>query len=90
MGSPKINDIGLGAQGHVQKSRNHRNEGVEGSPISKSKSCKFELEQNNPTELLSISFPYMYYKNGEELAERFPIFPYEFPLIFHVRTSHLC
>ena len=28
LGSPKINIIGFGAQGHVKKSRNHRNEGV--------------------------------------------------------------
>ena len=29
--SPKINNIGFGAQGLVQKSRKHRNEGSEGS-----------------------------------------------------------
>ena len=44
------------AQGHVQKSRNHENEGFEGSPITKSKSHKFKKKQNNPTELLAISF----------------------------------
>ena len=48
---------GLGAQGHVRKSRNHRNEGSEGSHVTKSKSCKFKLKQNNIMELLSISFP---------------------------------
>ena len=36
--SPKINNIGLGAQVHVSKSRNHENEGVEEFPIMKSKS----------------------------------------------------
>ena len=38
--SPKIknNNIGLGAQGHVRKSRNHENEGFEGYPIMTSKS----------------------------------------------------
>ena len=59
--SPKVNHIGFGAQGHVRKSRNHSNEGFEGSHITKSKSYKFKLEQNNPTELLSISFPETYY-----------------------------
>ena len=54
--SPKIINIGFGAQGHVRKSRNHRNEGFEGSHESKSKSYKYKLEQSNTTELLSISF----------------------------------
>ena len=57
LGSPKINDIGFGAQGHVQKSRHHDNEGSEGSHTSKSKSYKFKLKQDNTTELLNISFP---------------------------------
>ena len=34
--SPKINNIGLGA--HIRKSRNHRNDELSVSPISKSKS----------------------------------------------------
>ena len=55
--SPKINNIGFGAQRHVQKSRNHENEGFEGSPISKSKSYKLKLKQDNTTELLIISSP---------------------------------
>ena len=55
--SPKINHSGFGAQGHVWKSRNHRNEGFEGSPITRSKSYKLKLEQNSTTELLSIYFP---------------------------------
>ena len=55
-GSPKINNIGFGAHGHVPKSRKHENEGVEGSHISKSKSYKLKTKQNNITELLSISF----------------------------------
>ena len=38
LASQKMNHIGVGAQGHVQKSRNHRNEGFEVSPITKSKS----------------------------------------------------
>ena len=55
--SPKINNIGFGAQGHVRKSRNHRSEGVHGSHISKSKRYKFKLKQNNNImELLNISF----------------------------------
>ena len=52
-GFQKTDNIGFGAQGHVQK---HRNDGFEGSHMSKSKSYKFELEQNNSTKLLSISF----------------------------------
>ena len=55
--SPEINDIGFGKEGHVKKSRNRENEGFEGSHTTKSKSYKLKLEQNNPTELLSISFP---------------------------------
>ena len=55
--SQKINNIGFGAQGHAQKCRNHRNDGFSVSPIGKSKSYKFKMKQNNPVELLSISFP---------------------------------
>ena len=65
-GVSKDEMVGFETQGHVQKSRNHRNEGFEGSPISKSKSYKFELEQNNTTELLSISsgnLPYTWDNN---------------------------
>ena len=54
--SPTIKINGFGAQEHVRKSRNHRDEGIEGSHISKSENYKFKLEQNT-TELLSISFP---------------------------------
>ena len=45
------------------KYRNHRNEEVEGSPISKLKSYKFKLKQNNITELSHISFPQIYHNN---------------------------
>ena len=55
--SPKIKINGFGAQGHARKCRNHRNEGLEGSPMSKSKTYKFKLKQNNTTELSSISSP---------------------------------
>ena len=54
-GSPKINNIGFGARGHIRKSRNHRNNVLEGSHISKSTSHKFKSKQNNTTEFLSIS-----------------------------------
>ena len=53
-------------KGHVQKSRNHRNEGFEDCPISKSKSDKFKLEQNNTTELLNRSFAWIHYTNCSE------------------------
>ena len=52
--SPKLNNIGFEAQGHVPKSRNHKHEGFEGSHINKSKSYKVKLKQNDNTELLSI------------------------------------
>ena len=55
--SPKIKINRFGAQGHVQKSRNHENEGFEGSQISKSRSYNTKLKQNNTNEILSISFP---------------------------------
>ena len=58
-GSPEIKINGFGAQGHVRKSRNHENEGFSVSPTSKSKSYQSKVKQNNPTELLAISFPYM-------------------------------
>ena len=57
LASLKITNIGFGAQGHVQKCRNHRNEGFEGLPIMKSKSYKIKMEQNDTTDFLSISFP---------------------------------
>ena len=57
LGVSKNNDIGVGAQGHVQNSRGHRNEGFEGSHTSKSNKYKFKLMLNNTTELLSTSFP---------------------------------
>ena len=61
LGFQNLNNIGFGAQGHVHKSRNHRNERFEGYPINKSRSYRFKLEQNNRTELLNISFPYTYH-----------------------------
>ena len=64
---PKINNIGFGARGHVRKSRNHRNEKVEGSPISKAKSYKFELKQTNIMELLKIPFQEISHKNNPKL-----------------------
>ena len=57
-----------GLFGHVRKSRNHRKEGFEGPHWSKSKSHKFRLEQNNTTELLSISFPQVCQKKCPKLA----------------------
>ena len=61
MGSPKINNIGLGAQGHVRKSRNHMHAGFNGSPIIKSESYTLKMKQNNPMDLLNISFPQTYH-----------------------------
>ena len=52
--SPKIKITGCWKTAHVPKSRNQRNDGSEGSHISKWKSYKFKLEQNNTTPLLSI------------------------------------
>ena len=53
----KINNIGVGARGHVHKYRNHENEGNLSSPKSKSKSYKTKSKQNNSPELLSLLFP---------------------------------
>ena len=68
--SPKINSIGFGARGHVQKSRNHRNEQFEGSHINKLESYKFKLKRNNTTELLSIYFLTKMHNNCPEIAKR--------------------
>ena len=69
-GSPKIKINGVGAQGHVPKSRNHRNEGLAGSQIRKSKSCKFKLKRNNTMELLSTPFPEIYHTNSPNIATK--------------------
>ena len=53
----KNNSMVLGAPGRVQKSRNHRNDGLSVSPIRKSESYQSKMKQHNTTELLSISFP---------------------------------
>ena len=37
------------------------------SPISKSKSYKFKVTQNNTAELVSISLPYTYYKESKTM-----------------------
>ena len=57
--SPKMNK-----NWRVKKSRNHRNEGFEGSHTSKSRGDKFKLKQNHITKLLSTSFPSIYHTNG--------------------------
>ena len=46
-----------------------RNEGGEGSHISKSNSYKFRLERNNTTELLSISFQLIYHTHCPNIAK---------------------
>ena len=66
--SPKVNHIGFGAHGHVQKSQNHRNEGFERSHITKSKQYKSKMDQNNKTQLLSISFPSVYHNSDPQIA----------------------
>ena len=55
--SPKMNSIGFGAQGHFQKSRNHRKDRFEDSHINKSKTCKSKVTQNSTMELRNISLP---------------------------------
>ena len=57
MESPKIKSTVLGRKDTLKKSRHHRNEEFEGSPINKPESYKVKSEQNNVTELLSIPFP---------------------------------
>ena len=53
--SPKINIIGFGNRGHVQKSRNHENNRFSVSPMMKSKSDLSKMKQNNTKELSVIS-----------------------------------
>ena len=67
--SPEIKINVFGAQGHVRKVRNHRNEGFEGSHISKSKSYKLKSKQNHITELLDILLPQVYNTNGPTIAK---------------------
>ena len=47
---PKLNIIGLGSHGHVQKSENRENERFWG--FHKSKSYESKMKQNDSTELL--------------------------------------
>ena len=54
LGVSKDNNIGFGAQGHVQKSRKYRNDGFPVLPISKSKSYYSKMKKNNHAVLLSI------------------------------------
>ena len=54
--SPKINTIGFGSHGHVQKSETHEHDGFSVSPIMKSKSYYSKMKQNNSSEILSFSF----------------------------------
>ena len=63
LGPPKIKINGLGAQGHVRKSRYHENDGSEGFPIMKSKSYESKVKQNNYTELPGYSFNNIYNRN---------------------------
>ena len=82
MESPKVNDAGFGAQGHVQKSRNYENEAFDGSPISKSTSHKSKMEQNSITELLGISFLYLHQKIVPKMAIDLPIIFYDLSFEF--------
>ena len=67
----------LGLIGHVRKSQNHRDEGLEGFRIMKSKSYWSEMKQNNYAELLSYSFHNLYIKKWPARPSRPPnrIFP---------------
>ena len=67
--SPKIKHIGFGNHGHVRKSYNHANDAFSGSPIMKRKNHESKMKQNNPTELLDYSFPYMDYKNAPKTTK---------------------
>ena len=50
----------------VQTSRNHRNDGFEASPISKSNSYKTKMDRNNSTELSGYLFNNMFHKNNKK------------------------
>ena len=57
------------------RSTNHEHDGFSGSPISKSKSYKFEMKQNNTTELLSKR---NYYKHKPQIARSVTIIAHLF------------
>ena len=63
--------MGLDGERDVQKSRNHRNKGFLGSPISKSNTYKFKLNRDNIKELSSTSFPTIYHENGSNIAKKY-------------------
>ena len=69
LGSPKIEIIGFGSYGHVQKSRNHENEGFSVSPRSKSK-----MKQNNSTEISGYSCHNIHHRSDPKVAIIFPIY----------------
>ena len=68
--SPKIEAIGFGSHGHVQKSTNPHNDGFWVSPKAKLKSYWSQMKQNNSTELLAM---YCLHKLLQ-IFEQFPIF----------------
>ena len=53
----------FGRSGHVQKSPNHRNEELGGSPISNSKNYYTKSKQNNSTKLSNLLFLSNYHKH---------------------------
>ena len=75
--SSKINDIGLGNYGNVQKSENNKNDGFHGFPNMNPKSYSSKIKQNNSTEVLGCSFNNLYNKNAppDPLDPKSTIFP---------------
>ena len=67
--SPEIEKTGFGRKVPVQNSLNRRNEEFSGSPMSKSKSYKFKMEQNSSPEFLSLLFLELFHKHGPTMAE---------------------
>ena len=67
--SPEIKTVALGSHGHVPKSPNHENEGCRSSQ-NKSKSHYSKMKQNNHTEILGYSLPYIYHKNDTEMTNK--------------------
>ena len=93
--SPKINNIGFGSHGHVQKSRNHENEGFRflPSPNWKVTSPKWSRM------ILWSSWPYLFHKLIIKWQTNCNIFQYLFLWFFYdfhkhvvlcVWTNHAC
>ena len=70
---------------NTQKSRNQRNDGFWGSPVSKSKSYKTKTGRNNSPEPLNFLFPSIYHTNSKmtrSVLIVFRLFSHDYPVVF--------